>query len=321
MTFYSEDQLRKLGKEISDAAENFIADQNNMQNVTPLTDVAYESYPDLYASFATPDPAAMQPALNALGNMSYILDQRYAFPDAKADGTPVPQVDKDGLAGTKTPEWILNDLNLGDWHGSAKDAFQSTVLNGLMENVRNQKGTIRFLVATLSAEMNMRNTLNQDVWNIGQATLKTLNQSPIAALKSAHGQFAITCLLALVNSWNALGAAVAEAEMTVGGITTLASGINTVATGAANSPDSIDNRSIETIDSSMKKALTATAKAYTDQQKKLNSMLDQVGRDMADPAQIQLFEFPLPWTNLDQEQLGDETNPKPGTLEDDFRNH
>ena len=325
MTFYNGDQLRNLGQEIANAAEKYISDQDSLQNVTPLSNVPYESYPDLYASYSTPDPADMQSSLNALGNISFILDQQFPFGSPGSDGTPVPQVDSKSLSGLKTPDWIFNDLNanLTDWHGTARDAFQTAVLNGLMDKVGNQKGVARLLAATLASEMNLRNKLNQNVWDVGQATLKTFNQSPLDALKSDQGQYALSIITAFMTSWTVVGAAVTAAKMTANDIASVANGLDTAAINAdkAVPKDSIDNRSADTIHTSMMNALKKVAQSYTDQQGQIKQLLDKVNQAMADSSQTQLFQFQLPWTNLDTEELGSADQPQPGTLEYDFRNH
>lgn len=327
MTFHTQDELRKLGKDVADAARAAVLrkqdlkvlglDIGNPLDLFPDTDF-YLTYPDLYESFATPDPKGMQHALNTLGSTSFAL--KHDFPTLDPRGTEVPVPDIGGavgdLAGKNTPMQISQNVGykIQGWHGHAKDAFQEKILTKFEEKVDNQVAAVDLLAASLSMHMHVRKKLNETVWNVGQASIEAFNKvAKIGAGDAA--QVVLLVGIAAATAWTVWGGVAAGglAALSAKDLASVVAGFNNIRV-SPQVPKVISHDSPNTADSDMKSHLGEAAKLYHDQEQQIVAAIDHLSVKLRDPAINSLFVFPAP---PEVDSLDEQGNNLP-TLESEF---
>jgi ribosomal protein L21E len=325
MAFHTEAELRKLGEDVAKAAEGAYlreqADQAHKSGASghgfsiPMPgDRFYTHYPELYASFATPDPNGMQRALNTLGSMSFAL--KHDFPILDPGGTDVPVPDISGgvgdLAGKDTPVQISQNVayKIQGWHGHAKDAFQEKILTKFEEKVDNQVAAVNMLAVSLAMHMHLRKKLNDDVWDIGRKSIETFDKVERFNVGDA---IQITLLVAV-----AAGTAWSVWRGGLGSVSAKdAASVVTAFNNIRMSPHvarTLSHDSASQADSSMKSILGEAAKSYHDQEKEIVAAVDHLGAGLRDPATNSLFVFPAP---PEVDSLDEQGNNLP-TLESEF---
>ncbi|HEY4024500.1 MAG TPA: hypothetical protein VGM75_37835 [Pseudonocardiaceae bacterium] len=323
MAFHTADQLHGLGQQVADAAASAVARENPVGLAKGgYSDTAgfYANYPQLYASFATPDPAGMQEALNALQRAWFVLDGKYPTVDPKGTTVPVPaagNVDVLMQAKLKTPDTIVKDLtgDIGSWKGAAKNAFLDNVLNTLGQQTGNQVAALRILAESLSVAMNLRSTLNQGVWDIGQQTVGLFRkaENPGGLLSSV--QVTLDCISAVSACATVWGAVVEATEVTaseaaaaIGALITTSKDATTAVTISGSSPEDVDK--------SMMNALSKAANAYTSQVAQVMTSLNDLSDAMNKGPQLFTFTIPDSVGKLGSEQVGNPNDPT--TLNNEF---
>lgn len=309
MAFHTQDELRKLGKDVADAARAAVLRERELKllgldvgnpfdvDLTPDTEF-YMTYPDLYESFATPDPKGMQRALDTLGSTSFALTHKFPTLEPGATGVPVPDIGGavGDSAGKDTPMQISQNVKdkIEGWHGHAKNAFQEKVLTKFEEKVDNQVVAVNLLAASLSMHMHLRKKLNEDVWNAGQKAIEAFNKVAKVSVGDAV-QVVLLVGIAAGTAWTVWGGVAA------GGLAAVsAKDAASVVTGFNNlrmSPQVarvISHDSPNTADSDMKGILGEAVKSYHDQEKEIVAAIDHLGAGLRDPATNSLFVFPAP---------------------------
>ncbi|PSL48669.1 hypothetical protein B0I31_12456 [Saccharothrix carnea] len=332
MTFHTQAELRQLGKDVADAARDAVLRERRLRMIVPDLEFKnpfesdglfpdtdfYLDYPDLYESFATPDPKGMQRALNTLGSMSFAL--KHDFPALNPGGTEVPVPDISGgigdLAGQDTPMQISENIDdkISSWHGSAKVAFQEKVLTKFEEKVDNQVVAVNLLAASLSMHMHLRQKLNEDIWNIGRKSIEAFDK--VAKISAGDAvQIALLVGIAAGTAWTVWGGVAA------GGLASLsAKDAASVVTGFNNirmSPQvgkTISHDSPTKTDSDMKSVLGDAAKSYRDQEQEIVAAINHLSGGLRDSATNSLFVFPAP---PEVDSLDEQGNNLP-TLETEF---
>jgi hypothetical protein len=320
MTFHTTDQLRGLGQDVADAAADAVAREYPVALAKAGVSVTadfYAHYPELFASFGTPDPAAMQPSLDAIGKMLFVLTGTFPTLDPHGSDTPVPGGDLGDLTKLEPPATIINHLtgDIGSWHGEAKDAFKEQVLDGFGQTLDNQAAAVKILAASLSMQMSLRTKLNVDVWNIGQQAIDAFKKTSTPSFSNGTGQFVITCVTTLMTCWTVWGVLVDAAKITAKDAASVISGFNNVGK-TADGAVAVDTSSPDAVGNSMKSALAKAAKAYADQQAQIVGALNQLSGGMASDGQLFQFSVPASVDALGGEQLGDADTPN--TLRSEF---
>ncbi|HWC84805.1 MAG TPA: hypothetical protein VG756_33005 [Pseudonocardiaceae bacterium] len=311
MGFHTEDDLRQLGSDVAQAAHDAVRREAERSNaslgapgaVVVADDKFYSHYPELYASFATPDPAGMQPALDALAKISFSLTHKFPVGNPGGSDLPVPARDMGNLAQKEVPETISNHLkdDIRSWQGTARDAFENSVLDSFSEKWVNQAAAINALAGSLVNHMYLRSKLNSDVWNLGQQS--------IAAFKKVgmpSWDFMLNLTLDVVGAsmavWSVWGAAI-EVEGIAAGLANITfkdglsavSGFNTVGKDLAGDKNAkLDFSNAQEVGSSMQKNLAGVATSYQDQEKQVIAAMQTLSAGMKAPDTVGLFEFSVP---------------------------
>ncbi|MFJ6674736.1 hypothetical protein ACIQMJ_26865 [Actinosynnema sp. NPDC091369] len=307
MTFHTQDELRRLGKDVADAARAAVLREQEMKllglgggnplDLFPDTDF-YLDYPDLFESFATPDPKEMRRALNTLGRTSFAL--KHDFPALNPGGSEVPVPDISGgigeLAGKDTPMQISQNIDhkIRGWHGHAKDAFQEKVLTKFEEKVDNQVVAVNLLAASLSMHMHLRKKLNEDVWNVGQKSIEAFNKVAKVGFGDA-AQVVLLVGIAAATAWTVWGGVAAGglAAVSAKDAASVVAGFNNIRVSPQVSRV-ISHDSPNKADSDMKSLLSEAAKSYHDQEQDIVAAINHLGAGLKDPATHSLFVFPAP---------------------------
>ncbi|MCE6997287.1 hypothetical protein LZG04_21130 [Saccharothrix sp. S26] len=309
MTFHTKDELRKLGKDVADAARAAVLREREMKllgldidnpfdlDLFPDTDF-YLGYPDLYESFATPDPKGMQRALNTLGRTSFAL--KHDFPALNPSGTEVPVPDIGGgiadLAGKDTPTQISRniDYKIRGWHGHAKDAFQEKILTKFDEKVDNQVVAVNLLAASLSMHMHLRKKLNENVWDVGQKSIEAFNKVAKVGFGDA-AQVVLLVGIAAATAWTVWGGVAAGglAAVSAKDAASVVAGFNNIRV-SPQVARTISHDSPNKADADMKGFLGEVAKSYHDQEQDIVAAINHLGAGLRDPATNSLFVFPAP---------------------------
>ncbi|MEV8443874.1 hypothetical protein AB0425_41425 [Actinosynnema sp. NPDC051121] len=329
MTFHTQDELRKLGKDVADAARAAVSRERELKLLgldvgNPFDidlfpdDEFYLSYPDLYESFATPDPKGMRRALNTLGGMSFAL--KHEFPALDPGGTEVPVPDISGgiggLAGKDTPMQISQnvDYRIRGWHGHARDAFQEKVLTKFGEKVDNQVTAVNLLAASLSMHMHLRKKLNEDVWNVGRKSIEAFDK--VARISPGDAaQVVLLVGIAAGTAWTVWGGVAASglAATSAKDIASVVAALNNVRV-SPQVPRVISHDSPNQADSDMKAVLGEAAKWYHDQEQEIVAAINHLGEGLRNPETNSLFVFPAP---PEVDSLDEQGNNLP-TLESQF---
>lgn len=310
MAFHTEADLRDLGTKIAWQAECAQTRENSTNSAkngawgsSLPTNAFYKSYPDLYAAFATPDPAALQPVLDNLASVSFALTHSYPVnaPVGSNIASPDPQKISD-WANQPTPNTVMQNLkdHTNDWHGSAKEAFASKVVNSYSETLNNQVAVINALAASLAMLMNLRNTLNDDVWKIGQQSLQNFEKAGVTTAGDAF-QFTLACASAAFAVWSVWSGVVTAEEGVVAGLKATApkdylsvvSGFNGIGK-EENSEVSIKQGGSSDVDSSMQQSLSTAATAYRNQEKQIATAMNQLCAGLKGDSTAKLFQISLP---------------------------
>ncbi|ONI81457.1 hypothetical protein ALI144C_19180 [Actinosynnema sp. ALI-1.44] len=310
MAFHSEADLRKLGEDVANAAEGAYLREQANQNAKsgagqhgfafPLPgDRFYTHYPELYASFATPDPAGMQRVLDRLGRASFALTHKFAVQKPEGSDVPVPNIDSGigELAGRDTPTQISRaiDDKIDGWHGSAKDAFQEKILNKFDEKVTNQVAAIDMTAASLAMHMGLRQKLNEDVWDIGRKSIEAFNR--VGQMKSDDVlQATLLVAIAAGTVWTVWRGAIAAggfASISAKDAASVVASFNNIRTSAQVS-EVLSHDSATSVDKSMKSILGKAAQSYHDQEKDIVAAVNHLSAGLRDSSTNSLFVFPAP---------------------------
>lgn len=330
MGFHTEAELRNLGQQVADAAEGaYLREQAKLNhrsgagtggfNIPMPGDRFYSTYPDLYARFATPDPAGMQPALDKLGRASFVLTGDFPVKGGNGENVPVPGGDIGDLAGKDTPDAIAVQVTdkIRNWNGPARDAFHEKVLSSFEQTTGNQVIAINKMAGSLALHMTLRNKLNENVWDIGQKSIEAFNQ-----VGTTSGGDAIQATLlvagAVATVWTVWGGALGAGGGIVAGLRGVsakdAASITLAFNNIRNSPqvtEVLSHDSAAKVGSSMESFLGKAANSYREQEKDVIAALNQLSSGMKQYPQI--FEFSSP----EVETLDDQEGNLP-TLESQF---
>lgn len=319
MGFHTEGDLRDLGKQISDAAKKAVnrqyppskgtIDGGLGQNVDTNS---IEHYPDLYASFATPDPAGMQSALDSLATMSFAISHKFPVSGPVGNDIPVPSDNVGGWANRDTPDTIVNHVkdDIRSWHGDARDAFERTVLDGFTETSHNQVVAINALAASLAMHMNLRRKLNDDVWTVGQKAKDAFDK--VGGFSSGDFQILLTCVTAALTVWTVWGGVIAAEGGIIAGLGAVSAkdagsiinGFNNIGkASSAEASATLESGTVQDIDASMKKILASVAKSYHDQEQQVVAAMNQLSAGMKQNGS--LFRISVP---AEVDSLGDDND-------------
>lgn len=308
MGFHTESELRQLGKDVAEAAHHAVLRQEQIYNsqlgapgvVIEAKRDFYSHFPELYASFTTPNPSGMQQALDTLGKMAFSLTHQFPVPkpvggDAEASGAdsstvPAPAAAIGDLGKNDTPDTIVGNVadDIRQWTGPARDAFQRNVLANFPERSQNQVVAINALAVALAMHMNLRKKLNENVWDIGQKSIEAFKKA--GTLSVGQGvQITLMVAVAAATVWTVWGSAAvayaaAEGSVAAGLAAVTAKDAASIVTGFNNigktasdvSAKNFDHSSAEHVAASMKGFLADVAKSYRDQEKQVIDAMSQL---------------------------------------------
>jgi hypothetical protein len=340
MDFHSEDDLRKLGQEVANAAEDAVAEENGHNaDITSgawQTGDFYSGYPDLFAAFATRDPHEMQPSLTMLGRVTFELTK--AYPVSGNPDVPIPE-NPGNLPDISTPETIAQLIltrDIRNWSGTASEAF-AKVLASLPETTKNQALAVNTLAATLSMQMNLRSKFNDDVWKLGQSAITSFKKIGGFPPSGEDVQMALTCITAAITAWSVFSTAgavtleLSEEGAVIGASTatnlgskdvgTAISTLNTVGKTADAEFKVTPSDGASGIDKKLKASLAAAATSYRNQEQAIVTAMSQFTGGIQTNSGIFVLDDPSSVKSLDGEQVGqanDEYDPSKHTLHRDF---
>lgn len=175
----------------------------------------YSFIPDTFAKFAQPRPEDFDGTLGTLAEALMILQ-----PSLEALNEQGRIWSAAGAATTiagEYPTTIAERVSavitqVGDWEGTAANAFHQNYLNKFPQSLRDQHEVVFALAAALEAEQNIFRTVGTDILNIGEQTKKalenvTVDKNPTAAIVT----FTVVAAVATVLSGGAATPAVGAA--------------------------------------------------------------------------------------------------------------
>jgi hypothetical protein len=187
MSYHHADEMTALGRRILAAAirairHNHSATLDSYSGAAQIDEVnsAYADVPQLLSSYGLTDPAACQPAVNELFSIADNIDPSNSV-TLQPGGwsaqllSPLPQHTggwTDSLSLTERAADI--DSHLLDWHGDARQQFDTFFVNHINTAIPLQSALARSLALILQAHQEVRARANADVWEIGQKTLHAL---------------------------------------------------------------------------------------------------------------------------------------------------
>lgn len=175
------------------------------------------------------------------------------------------------------------------WRGTAADSFNSNFVLKIPSKAEVQKSVAATLATCIEAEQRIRQTANDDVWRIGQATLKLIDAMGSPCQPSAQDVIGgLTIFGALVGVFTATGplgmalAGVGLASSTQGVVTSNAPGKKTVNINGDSQPATISGGDVMEAISSMRNAIQRVMREIPGQEQDLRRVIQDVSLNVSD---------------------------------------
>jgi hypothetical protein len=204
--YHTREQLQALGERVRDKAIQVATEQESAQVVRQIhaehagdpsvdatgriapdpaitrdmirsyAQTAYADIPQVFTSFATADPARVQPAVDSLWGVAYALNTNILGGVMRSPlADPIPDRAWQPTVGIQSRIQDIRDPRMKYWAGPAADNFEAKYLQPLADTVPPQSDLAAALALTLTAHRQVREATHGNIWTIGQETLKVLD--------------------------------------------------------------------------------------------------------------------------------------------------
>jgi len=246
---------------------------------------AYDGIPLLFTQFGMPNPADAQPTLDALYQAAVTVEPSLQIrSDSGALTTPLQTGDVPGSVPVEETVNIIT-THLKQWEGDAADAFE-IYIKDLKSSTARQRELILSLAAALEAQLSIRRAVLTDIWEIGNKTLKALEQlegwcpstdaAKTQAVLTIGGAIAAVVFVGL--STGGTGAAIATATA-VEGLQSVASILGAVPA-LKTAPENIGGATVPPILTGMANAINKLNTTLNQQQQEVVRALQALGQSL-----------------------------------------
>jgi hypothetical protein len=147
---------------------------DDAENVRRFATAEFANIPDMFTSFALPDPNDCQPTVDALFRVAATLRLDLALPGADKKFYLPYTMQDDPLRVPLRDTVRATKLRMQHWTGTGADRFK-VYLEEFEGSIDFQRGLAVSLALTLQSQMEIRKRILTDVWETGNTTIKVLD--------------------------------------------------------------------------------------------------------------------------------------------------
>lgn len=329
MAWHSAESLHQLGEQVIKAVVDAIASDMNQQldaigevkraeeptpattargaggdmpSVAEIKDWAgteFGDLPRLFGGFGNGDPQGSEPARDAMWSIVGALDPTFKA-KIKDQGGHLARVMPTGskrwrpdMAGD--PNITIADREgaiirrLGYWRGTAADSFHDNFVVMIPGKAEMQRAVAASLAACIESEQRIRASANDDVWRIGEATIKLLDSMSHPCQGSAQDVAggltifaALVSVLAVEGPVGAALAVVGVASTSANAVSSAAPGKKTIKITGKPKPATITGGSVLSVISSMRHTVQLVIGEISAQEQELRRVINDVSLNVGD---------------------------------------
>lgn len=233
---------------------------------------AYAQIPQFFTAFATPDPAKAQPMIDSLWGVAYALEPKILTSVMHTPlDNPIPSNAWHPYTSIGSRVQDIKDPRMKYWGGPAADSFETNYLEPLSAAVTPQSEMAAALALSLTAQKQLREAAHNNIWRIGQETLKVLDT--LHHTSPHDGQVVFTVFTAAIS----VLLAVPTDGWSFAGAFGLMMSVKGLGDAAADLTKTIGGKTVYAVISSMADAITTLTNGTDQQEQVIATFLGKVG--------------------------------------------